>query len=175
MTTRAAAVAVSCVLVLLAVPATAVELNLVVGADFGGEFDLGAVTADAEDGFSVGGEIVLDLTSALEVGAGLEYGFPRGVEDGGGDDASVRHVYAVGRLHLIGHDVGVYAVGRLGWADLGGVDGLGDGGSWSAGGGVSLGQRLKLEALLNRFSADLAGVDAGIDYDTWSLRAVWTF
>ena len=175
MRTSALVLVITGAMVVAGGPAEAFDVNLVVGADFAGEFDLAGITEDSEDGFSVGGELVFDLTRSLEAGAGLEYGFPRGSEDCCGDEVSIRHLYAVGRLHLIGGDVGVYAVGRFGYVDFGDVEDLGGGGSWSVGGGVSLGRSIKVEALLNQFSADLEGVDAEVDYETWSLRAVWTF
>ena len=160
-----------------AAPASAldIDLNLSVGMDFEGEFDVEAVTRDAETGYSLGLELMFDVP-IVELGVGFEYGFERDC-DCALDDYDVEYslVYAVGRLNLIGP---VYAAARLGYSDLSGFDELADvsldgGESWSVGGGVKLFGKFRVEALLNNFSGDIGGVD--FDYETWSLRALVTF
>ena len=158
-------------LILIAPVAGAVDLGLSLGLDFDGELDLGDIGAESETGYSLGLELVFDLP-LLELGGGVEYGFERDDEAGGSVDYT--HVYAVARLGLLGP---LYAVGRVGWSDLSAsdiVDGdLGDGESWSVGAGVGLLDKLKLELLLNNFSADS---DLGdLDYETYSARVVWVF
>ena len=159
-------------LVLSAPAAGAFDLGLSVGLDFDGELDLGDVAAESETGYSLGLELVFDLP-LLELGGGLEYGFERDDESGVGS-VDYTHLYAVARMGLIGP---LYAVGRVGWSDVSASDlvegDLGDGESWSVGAGVGLLDKLKLEVLLNNFSAD--GDLGDFDYETYSARVIYIF
>ncbi len=157
----------------LAAPVSALglDLNVVVGADFGGEFSTD-VSEDSATGYTLGLELMFDIP-VVELGVGAEYGFDRSVK-GSDADVSYANVYAVGRLNFIGP---LYAVARFGYSDLS-ADAIGDlsidgGTSWSAGLGLKFFDRLRVEALFNRLSGSLD--DQDLDYETWSLRAMWTF
>jgi hypothetical protein len=147
------------------------DLNLSAGLDFSGTFDVGAVSEDAQTGYSLGLELMFDVPF-VEVGIGAEYGFDRSSRIDN-VDVSYTFVYAVGRINFIGP---AYAVARYGYSDLSAklADASLDGGaSWSAGLGLKFFGKLRTEVLLNQFSGDVSGVD--VDYDTWSLRVLYTF
>lgn len=158
----------------LAAPAASaldVDLNVVVGADFGGEFSTD-VDVDSATGYTLGLELMFDVP-VVELGVGAEYGFERSAEDAD-VDVSYVNVYAVGRLNFIGP---LYAVARLGYSDIS-ADAVADlsvdgGTSWSAGLGLKFFDRFRIEALYNQLSGSLD--DRDLDYDTWSLRAMVTF
>lgn len=154
-------------LLLLAAPAAATDVNGFVGFDTGGKFDLGMVNVDAKDGYHIGAEVMVDLP-ILEFGVGFEYGVPRKAETGVGD-LDYKLIYAVTRLSILGP---VYVTGRYGFANVK-VDEIVDregknGNAWSLGGGISLVQKLKIEALYSEFSTDF-------DYKTYSVRLIYTF
>ena len=161
------------VILTLATPASALglDLNVVVGADFGGEFSTD-ISGDSATGYTPGLELMFEIP-VVELGIGAEYGFERSVK-GTDADVSYANVYAVGRLNFIGP---LYAVARLGYSDMS-ADAIGDisidgGTSWSAGLGLKFFDRLRIEALYNALSGSLD--DQDLDYETWSLRAMWTF
>lgn len=171
-------VPVSLVVVMLAIatPASAVgiDLNVAIGADFGGEFSTD-ISEDSATGYTLGLELMFDIP-IVEVGVGAEYGFERSVE-GTDADVSYVNVYAVGRLNFIGP---LYAVARLGYSDMSAdiADAIGDvsidgSGSWSVGLGLKFFDRVRIEALYNNLSGSLD--DQDLDYETWSLRAMWVF
>ena len=54
----------------------AFDVNLAVGADFSGDFDLGNVSLSSDTGYTLGLEIAFKVP-IIELGAGLEYGFSR--------------------------------------------------------------------------------------------------
>lgn len=153
-----------CAAALLTPAAEAVDLQLTLGVETGGELDLGDLERDG--GFNLGLEVVQDLP-LLEVGAGLEHSFARDV-DGGGELAYTL-VYGVARLYVLGP---LYAAARYGYTDvsLDHLLGHGDdgGATWSIGGGVSLIDKLKAEALYTSVGGDL-------DYDGYQVRLVYNF
>ncbi len=162
------------VLAAAAIPAAAfdLDLNLAVGLDLGGSFDLGAVDLDSGSGYTLGLEVVLDIP-LIELGAGLEYASGRSPENADGD-LSWYSVYAVGRLHVLGP---VYLAARYGWTDAS-LDRVlegdaGSGSTWGVGAGVGLLGTIQVEALLNTVSVDVG--DANLGYETWSLRLLYTF
>jgi len=154
------------VLVVAAAPIDAFDLNLAVGADFGGDFDIGNIKFSSDTGYTLGLEIAVDVP-IIEIGAGLEYGFSReasAVEL----DASYYQIYAIGRF-FIGP---AYIAGRFGYADMS-VSSLlegdfGGGGTWALGGGVELFGKLKAELLFNNIHGDLK-------YQSWTIRLLYTF
>lgn len=162
--------------IVLASPASAlgIDLNVVVGADFGGEFSTD-ISEDSATGYTLGLELMFEIP-VVELGIGAEYGFERSVK-GTDADVSYANVYAVGRLNFIGP---LYAVARLGYSDMSAdigeaignvsVDG---GGSWSVGLGLKFFDRFRVEALFNQLSGSFD--DQDLDYETWSLRAMVTF
>jgi hypothetical protein len=161
------------VILVVANPASALglDLNVVVGADLGGEFSTD-VSIDSATGYTLGLELMFEVP-VVELGVGAEYGFERSAQDTDADVSYV-NVYAVGRLNFIGP---LYAVARFGYSDLS-ADAIGDlsvdgGTSWSAGLGLKFFDRLRVEALFNRLSGSVD--DQDLDYETWSLRAMWTF
>jgi hypothetical protein len=164
--------AVIAVLLVGALPAAAVDFNLTGGADFAGTID--EYDTDIATGYTLGLEVVLEL-SFMDVGAGVEYGFPRGT-DLDQVDVDYRLAYAVGRIGIVGP---VYLAARAGYADLS-LDDLDEvdvkgGVAWSVGAGVDIGERLMVEAYLNNFSGDVDGLDSSFDYTTYSARLVFTF
>jgi len=158
--------------ILVSLPAAAFDFNVSAGLDFDGDFKDAEI--GTETGYSLGLEVCFDFP-IVEVGAGLEYGFPRGT-DVGNVDVKYTSLYAIGRLGIIGP---LYLAARVGYADVSADDLRGgnlDGGeTWSAGVGAEFFEVLKVEALLNNFSADIDGVDSDFDYQTYSLRVLYTF
>jgi len=161
------------VILAVASPSSAVDLglNVVVGTDFAGDFSTD-VSEDSATGYTLGLELMFEIP-VVDLGIGAEYGFERSVK-GTDADVSYANVYAVGRLNFIGP---LYAVARFGYSDMS-ADALGDlsidgGTSWSAGLGLKFFDRLRIEALFNRLSGSVD--DQDLDYETWSLRAMWTF
>jgi hypothetical protein len=163
---RRTALLVSCVVLVVAVPAEAFDLNLAVGADFGGDFDLGGVSLSSNTGYNLGFEIAFEVPF-IELGAGLEYGFSRGanIVD---LDASYYQIYAIGRFFF----GPVYIAGRFGYANMSVstiLDGdFGGGGSWGLGGGIEFFGKLKTELLFNSINGDLK-------YQSWTIRLLYTF
>jgi hypothetical protein len=154
----------------MSLPAAALELSLTAGFDVEGQLVVGEL--DTENGYSLGLEATFDAPR-LELGLGFEYGFPRGAEVGDGE-VDYKHFYGLGRLTLVGP---LYLVGRVGWADVSIDDILDvevDGGeTWSVGAGLGALDRLKVELLFNDFTANID--DRSIDYETYSLRVIYTF
>jgi len=153
---RRTALLVICVVLVAAVPAGAFDLNLAVGADFGGDFDLGGISLSSSTGYNLGLEIAFEVPF-IELGAGLEYGFSRGanIVD---FDASYYQIYAIGRFFF----GPVYSVSTILDGDFGG------GGSWGLGGGVEFFGKLKTELLFNSINGDLK-------YQSWTIRLLYTF
>jgi len=160
------------VFVIAAAPAGAFDFNVSAGMDFAGDFD--NFDFGTETGYSLGIEVCFDIP-IVEVGVGLEYGFPRDT-DLGNVDIDYTYLYAVGRLGFIGP---LYFAARVGYSDIS-VSGLigdeADGGeTWSVGIGAEFFDKLKVEALLNNFSGELSGVHSNFDYQTYSLKVLYTF
>jgi hypothetical protein len=158
-------IVVFCLAGLAAAPAAAFDLNLAIGADFGGEFDLDEVSFDADTGYSLGLELAFKIPF-IEAGVGIEYGFARDAE-GVDLDADYYQIYGIGRLFF----GPLYVAGRLGYADVSfseAVEGDTGGRSWGFGGGVELFDTLKIELLFNQLGTDLA-------YQSWTARLLYTF
>jgi len=150
---------------LVTAPAAAFDLNLAVGADFGGDFDTGSISVNADTGYTLGLEVAFKVP-ILEIGVGLEYGFSRDASDFD-FDASYYQLYGIGRF-FIGP---AYIAGRFGYADVSfseAIDGSTDGGSWGLGGGIELFGKLKAELLFNSLGSDLS-------YESWTVRLLYTF
>ena len=64
---RRASLAIVFLLVLSAAPAAAFDLNLAVGADFAGDFDVGDISFSADTGFTLGLEIAFKIP-VIELG-----------------------------------------------------------------------------------------------------------
>lgn len=163
---RRAVLLTVCLVAAAAAPVAAFDLNLAVGADFGGDFDLGDVSLSSNTGYTLGLEIAFKVP-IIELGAGLEYGFSRGAS-AVDLDARYYQIYAIGRFFF----GPVYIAGRLGYADMSVstiLEGsFGGGGSWGLGGGVELFGKLKAELLFNNINGDLK-------YQSWSVRLLYTF
>jgi hypothetical protein len=168
MTHRPAALLILVALTAFASPAAAgIDINIAAGVDFLGEFDLDAFKTDADPGFTLGLEVMFDVP-VVELGVGLEYGFPRG-----GDisdlDVEYYQLYGLLRLTIIGR---LYLVGRMGYYDVS-VDQLQEGdlsgdATIAAGAGLGLLERLKVELLFNNLAGDFG-------YESWLARLVYTF
>jgi hypothetical protein len=158
--------AVFCLLALSVAPVAAFDLNLAVGADFAGDFDLGDISVGADTGFTLGLEIALKIP-VIELGAGLEYGFSR-TASSFDLDASYYQIYGIGRLFF----GPAYIAGRVGYSDVSVstiLEGdFGGGSTWALGGGVELFQKLKVELLFNNIGGDLS-------YQGWTARLLYTF
>ena len=163
---RRTALLVTCVVLVAAVPASAFDLNLAVGADFGGDFDLGNVSLSSDTGYNLGLEIAFKVPF-IELGVGLEYGFSRSASIAD-LDASYYQIYGIGRFFF----GPIYIAGRFGYANMSVSTildvGSGAGGSWGLGGGVELFGKLKAELLFNNISTDL-------EYQSWTIRLLYTF
>jgi len=164
--TRRTTLTVFCLLVLAAAPAVAFDLNLAVGADFGGDFDLGDISLSADTGFTLGLEVAFKVPF-IELGAGLEYGFSRGAS-AIDVDVSYYQIYGIGRFFF----GPVYVAGRIGYSDVSVSSVLngdfGGGSTWGLGGGVELLGKLKIELLFNNLGGDLS-------YQSWTARLLYTF
>lgn len=141
------------------------DLNLAVGADFAGDFDVGDIAVEADTGYTLGLELVLDLP-VIEAGVGFEYGLSRDARNGdfAGD---YYHIFAIGRVFF----GPLYAAGRLGFADVSlpaELAGDSSGGSWALGGGIELFDVVKLELLFSQLGSDLG-------YESWTARLLYTF
>ena len=163
---RRTALVVSCVVLVAAVPVDAFDVNLAVGADFGGDFDLGDFSLSSNTGYNLGLEIAFKVP-IIELGAGLEYGFSR--EASSAElKASYYQIYAIGRFFL----GPAYIAGRFGYANMSVstiLEGdFGGGGSWGLGGGVELFGKVKVELLFNNINTDLK-------YQSWTARLLYTF
>lgn len=153
------------VCLLAAAPAAAFDLNLAVGADFGGDFDLGSLKLSADTGYNLGLELAFKIP-LVEAGVGLEYGFSRAAK-ATDLDLDYYQIYGIARLFF----GPLYVAGRLGYSDVSFSEVLeGDigGGSWALGGGVELLEKLKVELLFNQLGTDLG-------YQSWTVRLLYTF
>jgi len=163
---RRSALLIACLFLLAAMPADAFDLNLAVGADFGGDFDLGGVSLNSNTGYNLGLEIAFEVPF-IELGAGIEYGFSRSASSAD-LDASYYQIYGIGRFFF----GPVYIAGRFGYANMSVstiLDGdFGGGGTWGLGGGVELFGKLKAELLFNNINTDLK-------YTSWTIRLLYTF
>ena len=161
------AVPALCVMLFLSVaPSAAFDINLAVGAEFGGDFSRGDVSLSSNTGYNLGLEIAVKIP-IIEIGAGLEYGFSR--EASVGDlKASYYQIYGIGRFFL----GPAYIAGRFGYANMSVSSILegdfGGGGSWGLGGGIELFGKLKVELLFNNINTDL-------EYQSWMIRLLYTF
>lgn len=168
MSDRISILALSLAVLATAMPAAAVvDVNAVGAVDFQGSLDLEDLSPNANPGFTLGLEVMFDVP-VVEVGAGVEYGFPRAVDGGGNVD--YWNLYGIARLFVLGK---LYLAGRLGFHGSSANDflegNLSDNGlSWSVGAGLGILKKLKVELLYSDFGSDL-------DYQTWSARAVYTF
>jgi hypothetical protein len=162
---RACIVVCAISLAAVAMPAVAFDLNLAVGADFGGDFDIGDISFSSSTGYTLGLEIAFEVP-LIEIGAGFEYGFSRGAS-AVDLDARYSQLYAVGRFYF----GPAYLAGRFGYADMAVATILegdfGGGGSWALGGGVELFGKLKAELLFNNINGDLK-------YQSWTIRLLYT-
>ena len=145
---RRSALLVTCVVLVAAVPANAFDLNLAVGADFGGDFDLGDVSLSSDTGYTLGLEIAFEVPF-IELGAGLEYGFRAAQAVPTSTPATTRSTRSVGsssgRSTLqAASDTPNMSVSTIFDGDFGG------GGTWGLGGGVELFGKLKAELLLQQ-------------------------
>ena len=162
------------VVLVAATPAGAIDFNLSGGLDFAGSIDGDAFDYDSSTGFSLGLEVSWEFT-IIELGAGLEYGFPRGTDV---EDVEIDYtfLYGVGRLDIVGP---FYLAARVGYSDVSANDvfsGDVDGGeTWSAGFGIKFLKKFKAEAYVNNFSATIDGLDTDFDYQTYSARLLYTF
>lgn len=163
---RRTAFLMMCVVLVAGAPASAFDLNLAIGADFGGDFDLGGVSLSSDTGYNLGLEIAFEVPF-IELGAGLEYGFSRSASSAD-LDASYYQIYAIGRFFF----GPVYIAGRFGYADMSVSSILegdfGGGETWGLGGGVELFGKLKAELLFNNINTDLK-------YTSWMIRLLYTF
>lgn len=152
-----------------AAPAAAViDVNAVAGIDLYGTFDVEELSADTDPGFTLGLELIFDVP-VVELGAGLEYGFPRSADAGGGN-VDFWQLYGVARLTIFTR---IYMVGRLGYASASVEEFFDssyddDGVSWGIGLGLRILPNLKGELLYSDLSGD-------VEYSYWSARAVYTF
>ena len=165
-----------------ATPARAFDFNVLAGFDYAGDFEAENFEFDANSGYHAGLEFMWDVTKRFEFGLGLEYGFPRDADDTPTDsDLEYWMAAGVARIYLVGEDIRWYLIGRLGYVDLTADDLQGGDLSgkeqYSAGTGLQFGDRLKLEALLNSFNADIeiSGLEADFEYTNYSARIVFTF
>lgn len=168
MNNRLFTVAVVLLSLAIATPSSAVvDFNVAGSVDFQGSLNLEGFTPDADPGFTLGLEVMFDVP-IVELGAGIEYGFPRSVDGGG--DVDYWNLYGVARLTLF---FKIYLVGRIGYAASSADDFLeGDlednSASWSLGAGIGIVPKFKVELLYSDFGGDLK-------YQTWSARAIYTF
>jgi hypothetical protein len=156
----------ACVAIVVAVPAEGFDLNLAVGADFGGDFDFGDISLSSNTGYNLGLELAFEVP-LIEFGIGLEYGFSR--DASAYDlDASYYQVYGIGRFFF----GPLYVAGRIGYAEMSVstiLEGdFGGGSSWGLGGGIELFGKLKAELLFNNINGDLK-------YQSWTIRLLYTF
>lgn len=150
----------------VAIPGDCFDFNLAVGADFGGDFDLGDFSLSSNTGYNLGLELAFEVP-LIELGVGLEYGFSRGASSYD-LDTSYYQIYGIGRLFF----GPLYIAGRLGYANMSVstiLEGdFGGGSSWGLGGGVELFGKLKAELLFNNINGDLK-------YQSWTIRLLYTF
>jgi hypothetical protein len=154
------------VLALAAAPAAATEVNLFVGFDTGGSFDLGTIDLESESGYTLGLEVIVDLP-VFDFGVGAEYGVPRSPTKGA-SELQYSCIYGIARVTVIGI---LYLTGRYGYADVDFDEVLAKqenaGRLWSLGAGVSLGSKWRAEALYTE-------IKAGFTYETYSARLIYT-
>lgn len=158
-----------------------VDFNVFAGTDFAGDFEVDTFDTDARTGYHLGAELIFDPIKKLDLGVGLEYGFPRGADSDSIDDLDYTHLYGIGRLFLLGDLARWYLAARIGYTNMSADEILNsdlDGKeTWSVGTGFELLDRLKLELLFNDFSGDVdtaGGGSADFDYQSLSTRIVFT-
>ena len=165
-TMRRTALLIALMAIVVAIPGESFDLNLAVGADFGGDFDLGDFSLSSNTGYNLGLELAFDV-SLIDLGVGLEYGFSRGASSYD-LDASYYQIYGIGRFFF----GPLYLAGRIGYADMSVstiLEGdFGGGSSWGLGGGIELFGKLKAELLFNNINTDLG-------YQSWTIRLLYTF
>lgn len=149
------------------VAAAGIDFNVTAGLDIAGSFDLGDISSSGDPGFALGLEVIFDVP-VVELGVGLEYGFPRGTGVAA-VDAKYVQLYGVARWFIFTR---FYLVGRLSYYDLSTDDvvggDIGGNGALGLGAGLAVLKRLKVELIFNNITSSL-------DYDAWSARAVYTF
>ena len=150
-----------------------VDFNVFAGTDFAGEFEAGSFDVDARTGYHLGAELVFDPIEKIDLGVGLEYGFPRDADSSSIDDLDYTHLYGIGRLFLAGELVRWYLAARLGYTNMSAdeilnsdVDGKE---TWSVGTGVELLDKVKLELMFNNFSGEVEGGGGSSDFDYQSV------
>jgi hypothetical protein len=163
---RRTALLMTCLVLVAVAPAEAFDLNLALGVDFEGDFDLGNISLSSNTGYNLGLEIAFDIP-LIEIGAGLEYGFSRSASIAD-LDASYYQIYAIGRFFF----GPVYIAGRFGYADMSVstiLEGdFGGGSTWGLGGGIEFFGKFKTELLFNSINGDL-------EYQSWLVRLLYTF
>ncbi len=184
MTRIQSTVVITIMLLAFAVPAAAIDFNVILGLDSQGEANLQledpdvSLDADSSTGYSLGLEMEFDFP-IVEVAAGLEYGFNRGTTDCTNcpGDLDYRILYGMVRVQIFGP---LYLAGRLGYSDVSTdelgelVDGELDGKeTWGLGVGASFVERFRVELLFNNVSAGNSDLD--FDYEMYSLRLIYTF
>jgi hypothetical protein len=164
-----------------AAPARAegIDFSLMAGVDGAGEFESGSTQEDADLGWVFGLELAFQPTQRIELGGGLEYGFPRDSDTSSVDGLDYLTVYGVVRIYILGEKVRFYAVGRYGYTDIG-VDNpptldIDQDFTWSIGPGFRFGERIKVELLYNSFSGDISSGGGDFEYTNWSARLHWVF
>lgn len=147
------------------------DLGIAAGAQFNGDvsnFDL-----DTDSGYSLGLELMFEVP-IIKLGVGYEYGFPRDT-NGALSDIEYHLLYAIGRVNFFGP---IYAVGRIGYANLGAKipdnKGKDSGTSWSAGVGIDL-PKVKIEILYNDFDVEINEFGQTVDYTNAMARLIYSF
>ena len=150
---------------------TAGDFEVKLGIDFGGDFDYGAGSTDADMGYSLIGEYKYAYNQNINLGAGLNYQFDRDF-DGADGDFSFTTVYALGEYKVT--DSPVYLIGQLGYGSLS-VDSTspnlaGDesgGLYYAAGAGMNLDNNYTAEILYSRNNGELD--DNDVEYDKFTI------
>ncbi len=147
-----------------------IDLGLAVGGQFAG--DVSDFNLDTDEGFTLGLEANFKLPM-IKLGLGYEYGFPRDSK-GALSDIEYHYIYGIGRFTFIGP---VYAVGRLGFADVRARfdrwDDWEQGASWSIGVGTHF-SKIRAELLYNNFSVGTGGGHSS-DLTNYSARLIYQF
>jgi len=158
-----------------------VDINLFVGADYAGDFDADQFEVDAHTGYHLGAELVFDPIDRIDLGVGLEYGFPRDADSGAIEDFDYTHLYGIGRFFLIGDLLRWYLAARVGYTNMSADEILNsdlDGKeSWSVGTGFELIDKVKLELMFNNFNGEVdtaGGGSTDFDYQSYSTRLVFS-
>ena len=163
---RRTALLVACVVFVAAVPADAFDLNLAVGADFGGDFDLWRRQSELEHRLQPGPRDRIQGSLYRARGRARVWVLARRghrrLRRQLLSDLRDRPVLLRAGLHRgpvwLREHVGVH---HPRWRFQGG-------GSWGLGGGVEFFGKLKTELLFNSINGDLK-------YQSWTIRLLYTF